>query len=412
MHSPRAAPPAFAMRFGEFVPFVAALMAINALGIDAMLPALPAIGRALHIATENERQWIIAAYVFGFGSTQLVYGPLADRFGRRPVLIGALALFAVTSAGCAFAWSFASIVTARLIAGMAAAASRVLASSIVRDRYSGRQMARVMSLSFVVFLAVPILAPSIGQLILLVVPWEGIFLFLGCFGAAIALWAWARLPETLRPEDRHPIDPAAVWGAMALVLGNRVSLGYTLASMLLFGSLMGFINTVPQVFADIFGMPTRFPLVFAGMAGCMGIAAYTNSRIVERLGTRRISHAALLAFIALAAAHFAVALSGAETLWSFTVLQALTMASFSLAGSNFSAMAMEPVGHIAGTASSVQGFISTLGGATIGIIIGQSYDRTTAPIAGGYLVVGLLALGVVLVIERGHLFRPQHMAAA
>ncbi|ARS29143.1 multidrug effflux MFS transporter [Sphingomonas sp. KC8] len=404
--------PSFRMGFREFVALVAMLMAINALGIDSMLPALPAMGAALDIVSENQRQWIIAAYVFGFGSTQLIYGPLADRYGRKPVLIISMSLFVATSLLAAFAWDFQSIIAARVLQGVCAAASRVLAISIVRDRYSGRQMARVMSLSFVVFLAVPILAPSIGQLILLVAPWPAIFLFLAAFGALLVIWASLRLPETLHPDDRRQISVAKMASAARVVLGNRYSLGYTLASTMLFGALMGFINSVQQIFADIFREPTLFPIIFASVAASMGIASYLNSRIVERLGTRLVSHSALIGFILFSTIHVAVALSGHETLLTFALLQAATMACFGLAGSNFGSMAMEPVGHFAGIASSIQGFTSTLGGAALGIIIGQSYNGTTIPIALGYMLLGMASLVIVLIVERGRLFRAHHPAPA
>jgi len=396
--------PSFRMGFREFVGLIAALMAMNALGIDSMLPALPAIGEALHIPNENQRQWIIAAYVFGFGSMQLVYGPMADRFGRKPILITSMSLFVVTSIVAACAWDFQSIIIARVLQGISAAASRVLAISIVRDRYSGRQMARVMSLSFIVFLAVPILAPSIGQLILLFWPWRGIFLLLAAFAALVAIWAGLRLPETLHPEDRRPLSVAKVASAIRLVLGNRYSLGYTLASTALFGALMGFIVSAQQIFADIFRLPREFPLVFAGIAAAMGVASYTNSRIVERLGTRLVSHSALLGFILFSGIHTGIAATGHETVLTFALLQAATMGCFGLAGSNFGSMAMEPVGHIAGTASSIQGFTSTLGGAALGITIGQNFDGTTLPLALGYLVLGLVSLAIVAITERGRLF--------
>ncbi|SNS42487.1 MFS transporter, DHA1 family, bicyclomycin/chloramphenicol resistance protein [Sphingomonas laterariae] len=406
----RGGAPSFRMGFREFVGLVAMLMAINALGIDSMLPALPAIGDALDIGNDNQRQWIIAAYVFGFGSTQLIYGPLADRFGRKPILLISMMLFAATSVLAAFAWDFQSIIAARVLQGVCAAASRVLAISIVRDRYSGRQMARVMSLSFIVFLAVPILAPTIGQFILLFAPWQGIFLFLALFGIVLVGWAALRLPETLHPEDRRPISIAKISSAAKVVIGNRYSRGYTLASTMLFGALMGFITSVQQIFSDIFHEVDLFPLIFAGIAASMGVASYLNSRIVERLGTRLVSHTALVGFILCSAVHVAVAASGHETLLTFALLQAATMGCFGLAGSNFGSMAMEPVGHIAGTASSIQGFTSTVGGAALGILIGQHYDGTTLPMAAGYLVLGLVSLAIVAVTERGKLFRGHPVA--
>jgi DHA1 family bicyclomycin/chloramphenicol resistance-like MFS transporter len=392
--------------FREFVALVAALMAVNALGIDSMLPALPEMGRALGIVEENKRQWIIAAYMFGFGGAQLIYGPLADRYGRKPLLLASMAMFALMSVLAGFADDFATIIAARVAQGMAAASSRVLSISIVRDCYSGRQMARVMSLTFIVFLAVPIIAPSLGQLIMLFMPWYGIFFFLALFAGTVAVWALVRLPETLHPEDRQAVSATSILAAARVVLGNRYSLGYTIASTLLFGGLLGFINSVQQIFTDIFHAPNKFPIVFAGVASMMAVASATNARIVERLGTRRVSHTALLGFIAVAGVHVAIAVTGNETIWTFAVLQALMMGCFGLAGSNFGSMAMEPLGHIAGTGSSIQGFISTVGGAAIGVVIGQSFNGTTVPVTAGFLILGLLALVTVFVTERGRLFRP------
>lgn len=397
-----------AIGFREFVGIVAALMAINALGIDTMLPALPAMGHALHIAEENSRQWIIAAYVIGFGASQLIYGPLVDRYGRKPVLVISLILFAMTCLAATLAFDFTTIIVARVLQGVAAAASRVLSVSIVRDRYSGRQMARVMSLSFIVFLAVPILAPSIGQLIMLVFPWQGIFYGLAAWGLFVLVWAGLRLPETLHPEDRRPISASAITSAAILTVRTRTSIGYTVASTLMFGQLMGFITSAQQIFADTFHQARIFPLAFACCAGCMALASLLNSRIVERVGTRLVSHAALIGFIAVTGIHVTVAgFFGYETLWSFCMFQALSMGAFGLAASNFGSMAMEPVGHIAGTAASVQGTISTIGGALVGIAIGQSFDGSTVPLAAGAFIAALAVLGVVLMTEHGRLFRPQ-----
>ena len=407
--SPAATRPAQpSLGFREFVGIVASLMAINALGIDTMLPALPAMGQALHIAEENSRQWIIAAYVFGFGAAQLAYGPLMDRYGRKPILFASLTFFALASFACTFAVDFHTIIAARILQGVAAAAARVLSVSIVRDRYSGREMARVMSLSFVIFLAVPILAPSIGQVVMLVFPWQGIFYALAAYAIIIVVWAWARLPETLHPEDRRAISAGTILSGLSLTLRSRASIGYTVAVTLMFGGLMGFINSVQQIFADTFHRPAIFTIAFAGCAGFMGVSSFLNSRIVERLGTRLVSHSALLAFVTVTGIHAVIALSGLETMWTFIVMQALTMGAFGLAASNFGAMAMEPVGHIAGTAASVQGTISTIGGALVGIVIGQQFDGTTAPVATGFFLLSLAALATVLWVEKGRLFRPQH----
>lgn len=392
----------------EFVGLVAAMMAVGALGVDMMLPALPAIGAALHAPSANSVQWVIAAYTFGFGFGQLVHGPLADRYGRKPVLIVSLAGFVATGFLAAAATSFMAVIAARTAQGLCGAASRVLVTSVVRDCYSGRRMARVMSLAQMLFFAVPILAPALGSLLLAFGPWRWIFWALGLIGAAILGWTALRLPETLRPELRRPISIANLVAAYRATLGNRMSVGYAVAQALMFGALLGYLNSSEQVVAGVFGRPGAFPLVFGVIAIAMGASVFANARLVERYGTRRLSHGALFAVIAIGVLHLAVAATGNETLLSFVLLQALQLSMFGLIGSNFSAMAMEPVGHIAGTAASIQGFISTVGGAAIGIFIGQSFNGTTVPIAAGFVGCGLAALGIVLWTEGGRLFVPRH----
>ena len=392
--------------FKAFVALIASMMAINALSIDAMLPALPEIGEALRIPTDNGRQWVITAYLLGFGAAQLIYGPLADRFGRKPVLLGGLAAYTVFTMVAAFAQSLDQMIWARALQGVGAAATRVLAISIVRDCYSGRRMARVMSLTFIVFLAAPIIAPTLGQVIILAAPWPWIFGALGLIGALITVLAAVKLPETLRAENRRPISVRGVLGAFRLALTTRAAVGYMLASTCILGALFGFINSAQQVFADALGAEKWFTGVFALVAVFMAFSSLLNSRIVERLGTRRVSHTALLGFIGFAAVHAAVALSGHETLLSFIVLQSAMMFCFGLVGSNFGAMAMEPLGHIAGTASSVQGLVTTIGGALIGFAIGQQFDGTAVPLTLGFTACGLGALVVVLWTEQGRLFRP------
>ncbi len=390
--------------FPEFVCLIAAMMALNALAIDAMLPALPAIGEALGVASENSRQWVITAYLLGFGVAQLVYGPLTDRYGRKPILLLGLGLYIAFSAAAALAPSFETLILARVGAGLGAAALRVLAVSIVRDRYSGRQMARVMSLSFLVFLGVPIVAPAVGQLILTVAPWPWIFGVLGLAGTAYLVWAYIRLPETLAEADRMPIQFGRISAAFRESITNRISIGYTLAMTAITGALFAFINSSQQIFFDVFQAPALFTTVFACIAGGIAVASLLNARLVEALGSRLISHVALLGFIAMGGVHAAVTLSGHETIWTFAILQGLTMFCFGLIAGNFGSMAMEPMGHIAGTASSAQGFIQTVFGSLIGFFIGQQFDGTVVPMTVGITSCGLLALMFVLLAERGRLF--------
>lgn len=395
------------MGFREFVALMAALMATNALSIDAMLPVLGEIGDALHLGSENDRQWVVTAYLLGFGGAQLIYGPLADRFGRKPVLMAGLVIFIVFSAASAVAGSLWAMILVRFLQGCGAAGTRVLSITIIRDCYSGRHMARVMSLVFIVFLVAPILAPSIGQAIALVAPWQWIFVALALFGVVVAIWTWGRLRETLHPADRIPISPEGIASALRTVLSNRMALGYTLAMTLMLGALFGFINSAQQIFAEALDAPALFPIIFALAAGGMAVASFVNARIVERVGTRRVSHAAVIGFIGIAAIQGAIAWSGHGDVWAFAALQTGLMFCFGLAGPNFNAMAMEPLGHIAGTGSAVVGFTTTVGGALIGFLIGQQFDGTIVPLTIGYLGCGMAALLIVFVTEQARLFQPR-----
>lgn len=390
--------------FPEFVCMIALMMALNALAIDSMLPALPQIGEALSVQSDNSRQWVITAYLLGFGGAQIVYGPLADRFGRKPLLLAGVGVYIAFSFVAMLAPSFETLILARVGQGLGSAATRVLAVSIVRDRYKGRTMARVMSLSFLVFLGVPIIAPSLGQAILLVAPWEAIFGVLAFAGVALVAWVALRLPESLKPEDRLPINAGRIARAFGQAVTNRTSIGYTLAMTAITGALFGFINSSQQIFFDVFEAPGLFTTVFALVAGGIALASVLNARLVERLGSRLIGHSALLGFIAMGAIHSAVTISGHETIWSFAILQGMTMFCFGLIAGNFGSMAMEPMGHIAGTASSAQGFISTILGSLTGFAIGQHFNGTVVPMTVGITTCGVLALCAVLYAEGGRLF--------
>jgi DHA1 family bicyclomycin/chloramphenicol resistance-like MFS transporter len=385
---------------GEFIALMAALMASNALAIDAMLPALPAIGEALGVAEDNRRQLIITAYLLGFGVAQLAYGPLSDRFGRKGLLVGGLVLYGLFATAAGLAGSFTLLLAARVMQGVAAAATRVLVVSIVRDRYQGSGMARVMSLVMIVFMIVPILAPAFGQGVLAIASWRHIFIGLGVYGAVLAVWTLLRLPETLAPENRRPLSLASIGEAAMLTLRTRQSIGNTLAQTLLMGALFAFINSIQQIVFDVFHRPELMALVFALIAGPMAISSYANSRLVVRHGSRRILLMALTAFTAMGAVHFLVAEVFGETIWSFVALQAATMAFFGLIGANAGALAMEPLGHVAGTASSLQGVITTVGGALIGFAIGQQFNGTTLPFVTGFTLCGALALAVAFWANR------------
>src|SRR5271170_205014 len=398
---------AHSIGFLEFVVLAAATMSTQAIAIDAMLPAFPTIVGALNVADPNHGQWIVTAYMTGMGLGQLFRGMLSDRFGRRPILLGGLMLYVIAALLCSLSGTFQALLAWRFVHGLAAACVTVT-RSVVRDLYSGRQMARVMSLTFVVFLIVPIIAPSVGQLILLLAPWRTIFVVFAVFATIVGVWGFVRLPETLHPEYRLMLTRRHIAAAARLVLGDRTSICYTLAMMVMFGTIMAYVGMVQQIFSEVFHRASLMPSMFALCAVFMGMAAFLNSRIVERLGMRRISHTALLAFIAVTGLHLIIAAVGLEQLWTFVIFQAAGMACFSLSVSNFGAMAMEPVGSVAGIAASLQGFVSTFSGALVGAFIGRLFDGTTVPLAAGGLCCGLASLLFVLLAEKGRLFQAHH----
>ena len=391
---------------GEFVAMVAALMALGALGVDAMLPALPEIGAQLGAPTENAQQFVIAIYLIGLGIGQLIHGPLSDHFGRRPVMLGALAVYFVCNFAAAVSASFVLLLTARLASAVAVAATRVVTVAIVRDCYSGRPMARVMSLAAMVFMIAPVLAPSLGQGIMVFGSWRLIFWVIAGLTALVMIWYGLRLPETLDRREERAFSIAAIGTGARQTLADRWSTGYMLASTVMQGALFGYITSVQQVVAEVFHRPKLLNVVFASTAGMMAVSNLFNSRFVLRIGSRILSQSALVALIVVALTALALSLGGYENLLLFVALQALMMGCFSLANSNFSALAMTNMGAIAGTASSVQGFCVITGGALLGAAIGQSFAGTTVPMHVGFALAGIAAFAIVAVTERWRLFRP------
>jgi len=393
----------------EFIAMMAMLMALNALAIDMMLPGLQQIGASLGVENENHRQYVISAYLLGFAFAQLAYGPLADRFGRRPPLLFGMAVYILAAGAAMLAPTFGTLLALRFVHGIGSAATRVITVSIIRDVFGGRKMAEVMSLVMMVFMIVPVVAPGIGQVVMIFGEWHLIFAFMAAIALIATVWISLRLPETLDPADRRPFTPGVIVNGFGLVLRNRVAFCYTMASAILFGSLFGFINSAQQVYVGIYELGTMFPVVFAGVAMFMALSSFLNSRLVGRFGMRRLSHGALIGFMTVSFIWFALSMVfGYLPFPLFLVLFALAMFQFGLIGSNFNALAMEPLGHLAGTGSSVLGFMGTAGGGLIGALIGQSFDGTTTPLAAGYFSVSILGMVFVLIAEKGRLFQPHH----
>lgn len=388
------APPT-TMRFPEFVAFIAACMALNALAIDVMLPALPAITAAFGLADANRAQAVVAVYLVGMGVSQLFYGPLSDRYGRRPVLIVGLALFVLAGLLSAVSTSFGMLLAARVAQGLGAGAPRVIASSLARDVYADRQLGRVMSLAMTVFMAVPILAPSIGQIILALAPWRWTFGALVGGGVLMLAWSMWRLDETLPPARRRPLSLPGVLRAYRTTFASRTAASYMLALGLVIGAQMGFIISAQRIFGEVFDAAARFGPLFALVASAMALAAFTNARLVLRFGMRRLALIGLAVLVAANLAHLALAWRLEEPLWLFMLMQMLSMAMFGFLGANLSALCIAPFGHMAGTASSAIGWFTTVLGAGLGYAIGQAFDGTVLPLTGAYAGLGALALALV-----------------
>ncbi len=390
----------------ELIAIIASLMALNAVAIDIMLPALPNMGDSLGVADENSRQYVLTAYFLGFGIAQLVFGPVSDRLGRKAPLLTGMSIYVLAAAAATVVPDFGWLLLARFIQGIGAAATRVLAIAIVRDLYGGRRMAEIMSLVMMVFMVAPVVAPAAGQAIILVADWHWIFVFMAVACAIAALWTAVRLPETLPAERRSPFSVRTVAQAFSSVIGNRISFCYALAIMVVFGALFGFIGAAQQIYVGMYDLGIWFPAVFALIAGIMALSSFANSRLVGRHGMRRLSHGALIGFLILSLIwYLASALAGPIPLPVFLGLMAVLMFFFGGIGANFNALAMEPLGEIAGTGSAVLGFLQTTGGGLIGVWIGQSFDGTDAPVAMGFFLVSVVALALVAVAERGRLFQ-------
>lgn len=405
MHSPLPPETPMAKSIGEreMVVMMASIMALNALAIDSMLPAFPAMAEALHV-TRIEIQQVIATYLVGLAFGSLIYGPLSDRYGRKPVLLGALFGYAIAGLACSYAPSFDFLIPMRFIHGMMSASLGVLAISIIRDSYSGDAMARRMSTVFLVFMVVPIIAPTMGQAVLLFSGWRAIFDILAVMSLLVALWVARRLPETLKPENVVPIEPRALAIAWKEVITHRNATGYMIGGGLVQGALFGYLNCSQQAFDQTFHAKEWFTIGFAIVAIGIACANFTNARIVERFGARRVSQTALFVFITLALLQIAAAVFAPTSLPIFIAILMCNMAMIGFIGSNFSSIAMTPFGKVAGAASSFQTFARTLVAALVGGWIGARYNGTVLPIALGFLICGLIALAFVLWCEKGKLF--------
>lgn len=381
------------MRYAEFIALMALTMSTVAMSTDAVLPALSMIGQELG-ADDNQRQLVIGALFLGLASSQVFFGPVSDRLGRKPVIIFGFAVFGLGCLISIYAASFEAMLVGRFVQGVGAAGPRVISAAMIRDRFEGREMAKTMSTIMTLFILVPVFAPAVGQGILVFTSWHGIFWLFIAMAVGTSVWMGTRMAETLPPEKRRALTIARIGGAFREIFTNRVTMGYLLAMACVFSAFVGYLTTAQQMFQEIYGLGELFPLAFACMAGTLGIAAFINSRLVVRLGMRLLIRRALMSTVVLAGAFCAVsfAYDGVPPLWLFFAFMMPVFFCHGTVFGNVNAMAMQPMGHIAGSAAAVIGAISTTLSALIGSMIGQSFNGTVLPLALSFTIMPLLAL--------------------
>ena len=375
----------------EFIVLMALLTSLMALGIDSMLPALPQIGRDLGLMNDNEAQLIISSIFFGFSLGQLLFGPVSDSFGRKPLIYFGSLIFIVGCLVSIFADDFQTMLVGRFVQGLGVAGPRVISMALVRDCYAGRAMARIMSFIMIVFIMVPAIAPSIGQGVLLFAGWRSIFVGFIVLTVIALSWFSLRMPETLPKERRTPFSAGRQWQAIREVVGNRPAMGYTVVSGLVFAALLGYLNSVQQIFQVHFGLGEQFPLYFGVLALAIGVSSFMNAKLVMRVGMRRMSHYAFRVVVLVSVLYlgYVLLMDSHPPLWSFMAYCCLVFLAVGILFGNLNALAMEPLGHHAGLGASLVGFVSTVIGILPGALIGQLYNDTVLPVVAGFVVLGI-----------------------
>ncbi len=388
------------MRFGEFIALLALLFATVAFSIDAMLPVLGVIGGELAPLDPGRAQLVITVFVLGLGLGTFLSGPLSDRFGRKPVILTGIAIYMLAATVAAISESLEVLLAARFVQGLGSAAPRVVSQALVRDLYAGRQMARVMSFAMAVFVLVPAVAPLIGAQIAAGFGWRAIFWSFLVFGLVSGTWLALRQPETLAAERRRPLRGADLWAALREVLGNgRVRL-FLAALSLSFAPMFAWLASVALIFDDTFGRGPAFPYWFALIAVLSAPASLLNAQLVVRLGMQRLVGWALSAQIASAFAILVLLQVGVVSFAVFVIFMWLQFFSIGLIFGNLNALALEPLGHVAGMAASVMGGVSTMAAAVIATPIARAFDGTAGPLAAGAFLCSGLALGCMALAAR------------
>jgi DHA1 family bicyclomycin/chloramphenicol resistance-like MFS transporter len=379
--------------FPEFVTLMALYVALMAMAIDMMLPALSLIGSEFNVINENETQYLIGILFFGFTVGQVIYGPIADSFGRKFTIYIGLVLLIIGDILCLLAHNFTFMLVGRFIQGFGAASPRITSLAVIRDCYKGQDMARVMSFIMTIFIIIPVIAPSIGQAILLAYSWRFIFAIFLVSALIAIIWTYNRLPETLKESDVRPFNIKTILKDFRTVFKNKITMNYTICSGLIFGALIGYLTSSRQIFQDYFGTGKLFSLYFGLGALSIGISSIINSELVKHYKMKAICHNALIAIMSISFLLIIISSleAGHVTIWQFMIFVFIVFFCIGLLFGNLNALAMEPMGHIAGVASTVIGFLSSAISVIIGTIIGQSYNNTPMPLIISFLVLASLA---------------------
>lgn len=372
---------------------MAAMTALDAFTIDGIMPALRLIGDELNAPSENDRQLVITAVFLGFAVGVLIYGFIADILGRRlPTMVG-FVLFVLGSVVCIIAESFNVLLIGRVLQGFGAAGPYVIAVAIVRDLFEGRDMARKLSLIMMVFIGVPMVAPFIGQGIMLLAGWRSIFIVFIGFAVFTMGWFWIRQPETLPIEQRASLSLHAVKQAVVEVFTHQQTLRYLIALGSVSGAFITYLSTGSQIFQDIYGLGHLFPVTFASLASLFGFSSYLNAKLVPKYGSVRLVHIAL-SLIIVASALFCLQylfIGSSPSLISYILYVAVIMSGFAFLFGNITTLALDPQGHIAGAASSLVSSMSTLIAIVLAYGIGSQLDSTVYPVVIGFGVCCSLA---------------------
>lgn len=402
--------PANTARLGrvELTALLALSMALAALAIDMMLPAFGVMRADLGLPADSTAlAGAVTFYLLGLAIAQLIYGPMADRFGRKPTLYVGYGIYMIGAAASALAPGLVALLVARFIWGLGAAGPRVVTLSVVRDRYEGEEMSRAMSFIMAVFVLVPIIAPSLGSALVTVVSWRWVFGAPLLLAVVMAIWA-TRLGESLDPANRIEFRLRPILAAGRVVVSNRQTVGYTIALTSLMGVFSSYLASSELIFSDVFGQRERFPVLFGSLAAVMGGAMLANAFVVRRFGARRLAHAVVLLYVAASAGFLGLVLvqDGHPPLWLFMAGMGVMMGAHSLLIPNFNTIAMDPMKRVAGTAAAVIGTVSTAGGALLGSILDRLFNGTAIPMVAGFAVGGIVALLGVLWAEHGVMFKP------